>query len=711
MAIEVYQTNIVPVGHFDIKDSDLQNIVGGEVLVLDQTVDPLDAAAPDVYQNGSRAQLRLATRFDTGPFFFAKTDRGQNQYSTPAFETSSLFSRNSGYARTIDASSKVSFFLDEGFYAISRDAFDDGYISTSTPSNAKLYVNSQGLLTTNPSFSRAIVGYFVEYRSDSVVNNNLNRPFKTAGSFKETDTIIVYKTNADGYIAPEDILSLVSDQAIIGEPDDGYYTDGFFPFTSETRIANAVDDINELLFAIAPAAPGDLTSQDLDLSGTTTYSAILPSGLSAAWYSGGDSAGDTISNYIVDNTYLLSSPDTATRFNGGRLADTSELGTLTHVVNGADGYQRDIAANGVGTTGTITITDISAYNTIWNKINAQVSVTQSAEGRETHALRHTLAGTSNTIELFYDPVNTAPAFDSGPTASEDTPVDGYLSGIIHYSSGSTFDVSYTAASGIFNRAYDATQVSRIEVPGASNTTVNPSSVPAFGDTFIVTDENISLNSANVVSESPSFTVRLFKPNGDTASATASLSRPINTYGTASTSTTELFVDETQRLSGIGSTSPDWTSSNALTDGEAQVYITGSSGVVGFPRTSDYPGFVASEQVYQRHFTKAAASSANLVFTGISVGDIDPYGTGDLNVVLRLDDDDLYFDAGLAFGASNGDGSGDSFANSIGCQVGSSSGSSLDITFGVESTANNSGRYRVILIFRNNNHTVEQIVTS
>jgi hypothetical protein len=206
-------------------------------------------------------------------------------------------------------------------------------------------------------------------------------------------------------------------------------------------------------------------------------------------------------------------------------------------------------------------------------------------------------------------------------------------------------------------------------------------------------------------------VRLYKPSGATTNQSAAVGTGINTYGTSSTTTMELFVDEARRLMDINSVSPDWNSSTALGDGHAQVYPGTNTGAVGYPLSGDYPGFSAVEQIYQRHFTKNSASSATLVFGGINFSHISSYGTGNLNLIIRLDDDDLYFDAGLAFGASNGNGSGDTFVNSIGCLLGTSSGTTLNITFGTNSTANNQNRYRAILIFRNNIRVINSITTS
>jgi hypothetical protein len=241
--IKVYQTGILPLGHFDITDSDLGNIEGGEVLVFDEA--PLVAGertVPDVYQNGTRANLRLATIDDIGPFFLANMDKNSGQFSTPGFEKSSAFSVNTAFAQDYDSSSKISIFSDEGFYSISSDRFVDGYITTSTPINSRLYVGANGLLTTEASASGAQVGFFIEFRQDTVLNNNLNRPFYTAGTHQDADTIIIYKTNADGYLDSSDTG--------IGAPSDGTYTDGYFAFTPATTIADAVDNFNEVVSSI-----------------------------------------------------------------------------------------------------------------------------------------------------------------------------------------------------------------------------------------------------------------------------------------------------------------------------------------------------------------------------------------------------------------------------------------------------------------------------
>lgn len=61
-----------------------------------------------------------------------------------------------------------------------------------------------------------------------------------------------------------------SDYPSIGTPDDGTYTDGVFPFTSTTTIANAIDQINEVLKVIAPTSPPNYEGLSFAASGTVT---------------------------------------------------------------------------------------------------------------------------------------------------------------------------------------------------------------------------------------------------------------------------------------------------------------------------------------------------------------------------------------------------------------------------------------------------------
>lgn len=192
--IKIYQTGILPLGHFDIKDTDLPNILGGEILVFDLAQNSADERrTPDTYSDIKRSYLRLATSADSGPFFLANSDKNSGDYSSIGLEKVSMFSTATSFAQQYDSSSKISIFGAPGFYSITIDVVEDGYITESTIPNTPLYSSDSGLFTTLPNVTNKLVAYFIEYRKSSIVNNNLNRPFYTAGSFPKYDSIIIYK--------------------------------------------------------------------------------------------------------------------------------------------------------------------------------------------------------------------------------------------------------------------------------------------------------------------------------------------------------------------------------------------------------------------------------------------------------------------------------------------------------------------------------------
>lgn len=90
----------------------------------------------------------------------------------------------------------------------------------------------------------------------------------------------------------EQISVVTSESGIIGTPDDGTYTDGIFTdWTSDTTVANAVDNVNEMLLLLAPSPP--LTSWD-DVFNSFTIT-------SASVYSAAPVGSPTNVDYVVGN--------------------------------------------------------------------------------------------------------------------------------------------------------------------------------------------------------------------------------------------------------------------------------------------------------------------------------------------------------------------------------------------------------------------------
>ena len=516
----------------------------------------------------------------------------------------------------------------------------------------------------------------------------------------------------------------------IGTPTDGVYTDGFFStWTDNTTISNAFDDVNELLALLAPARPNYLTGTSLVASSVPTYYTVrISAGLGTEWYQAGYGTGSQItSKYYLSGSHTLNTTNTTTTFSAGSLT-TSTYGTIffkrynSLAPTGAGVGTIDLTVNyTVGfTNNNLKLTALGTYNSIWTKANAQIlTYTQPNPGYEGVFISHTEnSQLTNTYEMWKDPwsaSNGSPVFSQAATASTYSQSDKWLSGISYYASGTGFSVYFKGAAGIYSCAYNVTQVYAISATGLNTATGLPASPPLYTDELDKSGSNhvrVSLSVASQSSFNKYLTVTIYKAHGTTAASNATIAKAINTYGTISTDTFDGFQDEARRLvigSGIA-----FTSTIDMANGNAQV----RSGTLQYPLASDYDTqwggthTFSGDQEYQRYFYKTSASTGTLTFGGFTASNIAPYGTGNINVLLYLDGDALWFDLGVLQGSNANDGSTRSAAISAKT---SASGGALGWSIGVKTTgvsgAGNSARYRAVVIFRNNTYSMTSITSS
>jgi hypothetical protein len=516
---------------------------------------------------------------------------------------------------------------------------------------------------------------------------------------------------------------------VIGTPNDGLYTDGFFnEWTTSTTIANAFDDVNELLALIAPAKPSTLSGTALTATSTPTYyNARIAAGLGTEWYQAGFGTGDLISSrYFVTGAHTLSTANTTTRFYAGTLV-TSTYGILRFNIanylasSGATYGQIDMTTSySVNTTNNnLVLTALDVYNSIWTKANARISAyTPSHSGYQGLSIAHTTETQStDTYNIWYDSWSSgkSPSFSQSATASTYSQSLKYLSGIGYYTTGTGFSVYFKGAAGIYSSCYNVTQTYNITSAGMATSSGLPASPPLYTDELDKSGANhvrVTLNSASAFSFNKYLTVTLYKAHNSTAAQNATILRAINTYGTVSTDTFEGFQDEARRLvidSGIG-----FTSNIDMANGNLQV----RSGTLIYPQTAEYDAeyggshTFSGDQEYQRYFYKTSASTGTLTFGGFTASNIAPYGTGSVNVLLYLEGDAKYFDLGTLQGSNANDGSTRSVP--ISAKTSASSGA-LNWSLGVFTTgvagAGNSARYRAIVILRNNTYSMTSITSS
>lgn len=579
------------------------------------------------------------------------------------------------------------------------------------------------------------------------------------------DVLQVKLKTAGGILKDNDGLYIDGEFAagsgLLGIPTDGSWVDGLLPFTEETKVNDSVDDINEVLAELAPANALTLEAQALTIYNSTTakYTGYIATQTGAS-YKTGDAAGSQVSYIIKDSIFNLQTPDTTTRCNFG------DSGTVEVLINGvskdtfnlATSFNEDYRSSSQvytpanATNGYITISSVVKYNNFrkWQKWIALVNVTTTdlRPGYNYIVLRHTNLGTgtqtSQTYDVWFDNDSGSNPALSGLTVTAATPTTGrYLSGIQYYALNDTVTLSVSGA-GLFNNVYVYTNpisyVGNVAI-AAGNVPVNDSAVsglsspPAVGDTLTLTDKTITYSVSNNCTKDFRMTLTPRDPYGTyTTSQSSSQNILVSTFadGSSGLSDTgvEYFSDEYYRLplsfdftSTSAAYTNQWTSSSALSTGNAQCYIISDNlhGLV-YPTTNFTSGYkptqgggtnyssFSGDQKYTRCFISPnSKTNASLVLNGVAAG-VGVLGASDINVEIKLPTQTAWLDCAKAYNVSDGVGT-----DGNGCLNGTISytggNATINVTFGGKATFDSNNRMYVRVTLRNTNRTISRFTVT
>jgi len=523
-----------------------------------------------------------------------------------------------------------------------------------------------------------------------------------------------------------DLYALIQDVSI--NVGGLVYDSSIFINTGDDH-ALSLSNLDSILSLLAPEKPNLLSGTTLLLTNSLVYTGILPSGLSSEWYNDGKIAGDTITDYSIDNIFKLTSPSYSDTFRAGKWSDTTTRGILYGILDGVT----DVSYNmipGTGsnsfstarTIGTLRFNQEAGYGGIssdfWRRAQAYINVTAQQDGYVSYAIKHSESLTSNTYSLRYDNNPGGATFNIDPSYNEESVNIVYLSGIGYFGVNSVVKILFEASTGIFQKTYHPSYVARVTSTYGTPINVNPFSVPVFSDTFD-TSTNFTFNYANKISgaNNATITTTLYKPNVIGSSNILTLRRRLNTYSvTRATSTIEYFTDEYRRIliGGEGAADTPWDSE------DISIFITDTSvaqvrnGILQYPVDDDYGIiFSGTDKEYLRRFSKTSGglSSGTLSFTGFSPDvDISTYGVGSINMLIWLTDQNKYYDLGQEFGTG---GDGTSRVNAKGGFT-SLTSSGIAYSLGTDSMGNeteHNSEFVLIIIFRNDEKTIEQITTT
>lgn len=397
-------------------------------------------------------------------------------------------------------------------------------------------------------------------------------------------------------IQPEELEIRIVGADILGPTKDGeFWPDGLFDFTEQTKIADAVDDINESLKDLSPAEPtllrGDLNliDQEFFTGKISRQSITAPDTLRME----GISEGDTINYIIADPTVSATLPTDGLfvkdvqqqqfgRADQGIIAAViddiyvDEGINLKEVFNepGRDyygvmqGYDPEIVQtvydiegnpytteinpnkeNYKSSSGVLTINTVERYNDFkkWQRGTGTVNF-EVEPGKHSLHVEHDgiISGShlneeiptnpfkTNTFDVFFDPNNTAPT--STITNFELLTGDvKYISGVPFYYENISFSLNYRA-NDLFNYTYWDKPISLI-MDGSDH------------DLLDWNDVNSSLNGLSVPLWSDEFVLLSYSINYNAqntsttnVSLTGKAGKPITGWGAESVVTKPILID-------------------------------------------------------------------------------------------------------------------------------------------------------------------------
>ncbi len=328
----------------------------------------------------------------------------------------------------------------------------------------------------------------------------------------------------------------------------------------------------------------------------------------------------------------------------------------------------------VGVTGSTEIYSIGLFNgfPLWQKGAARIINTTLAPGYNTFQIKHLSVGTdrvSQVYELFYDNGAVNPSVGT-PTLNIIPITYNYLSGIKFVLSGS-LSVTVTVTNAFVNTYLQSPLTCAFTVGISAQPNIDLSdptiaiTTPNSTDALVMTTKTFSINVANrqTINESVIVTYTNIYGNTFQNSATGAAGNILlNTYTLASTAISDIFVDENYRLlpniNGATTTPAaypndyvtipgtiigQWSSSSALTNGNAQCYdaqltypihnfTTGYAPAQG--GGTNYSGYTGSQVYYRAMYSSSPHSQGTISIGGIVASDITS-GSPNIQIELKL----------------------------------------------------------------------------
>ena len=433
---------------------------------------------------------------------------------------------------TVDSQGRLT---DAGTISFDFSGFGSGTIAGITAGDGLIGGGTSSYITLDVN-----VGTGITISSDAVTLTNTG---VTAGVYGSSQSIPFFTVDTQGRLTDVGTISL-GGIGVIGDAEDGNYTDGIFTdFTPTTPIGTAIDRFNEMFLLLAPTPPSNWNNAISSISFTnTSYS---PRALTS---------GSTVTNMYTSTTPTLTDSDSVSTGSNARV----ETAGLTFSLIDQGVTVETVTLSGTATTlkntgnirhsaSTDPYTGVSGQSGFWTGITdfslagTLPTITPSSSQR-TLQLYHPGTDSPETFNYYIDSPLTVSIVSI--TASVPS-MTSYISGVPTLTTSNTITGIGFSVSNVSSYFYAATSVYQINAGLIAGSTGDPDSIPTFyGQTGSVSGKSGAVLTSQFSDTSFTFTVR-----GRNS---------IGTYGSNTTFTSTLHRVDTvsnessRKTSGTGS---------------------------------------------------------------------------------------------------------------------------------------------------------------
>ena len=444
-----------------------------------------------------------------------------------------------------------------------------------------------------------------------VISSNIDMLVANASSQQANiDAINANVASANVHIAAleANITNIVGNTIIMGANSSGYLVSNAVALTTATTVTDGIAQLNFVLGKLVPPSPPSFpgaSTLSVSTSTSTGRMANFAQTDNSGWGNLSVAAGTSVSATRV-STYVAGTITTV---------GPGDAGTVTAYLNGtAAGNVTMATGSQNGTYGNLVIASDQDYSAIiggsggfWQSFNASLSGSSIPAGWNRANVRHSLAGTTNTITWYYDNSTPGTPTFSNTSIALTSNSSTYSSTIPHFNSSTSFRIKANVAR-LSGDTYP------VGVTSGSSTLVTASAGGAFAAPSTITytsagvtvplDRNLYVSSGSAYIETTVATTTGFGSSASGPSLTVNNNYASGASGALIVSGTPTVLYKTGTASTMEETTVTFGSTVGTGSGTASRIIN--------PGSTDNPAYTAGASLFNSQTSTLETYDATIV---------------------------------------------------------------------------------------------------